>query len=115
MSIELPKENYFQKEKKQKKKEKHYITRITKKKKNMTSKVQQKKTTPTTNPIPYIGMNSTEEPKQMDSTAIESTTHTRTTCMEVKAAAAELIPHFDTIELKENLVSTKFSSVVRIV
>ena len=82
---------------------------------NMTSKVQQKKTTPTTNPIPHIGMNSTEEPKQMDSTAIESTTHTRTTCMEVKAAAAELIPHFDTIELKENLVSTKFSSVVRIV
>ena len=84
----------------------------------MTSKVQQKKTTPTTNPIPYIGMNSTEEPKQMDSTAIESTTHTRTTCMEVKADAGaddRSIPHFDTIELKENLVSTKFSSVVRIV
>ena len=69
----------------------------------MTSIVQQTTTTTTTNPVPS-GMNSTvEEPKQMDSTAIDSTTHT----VEVDDNADDaLISHssFDTMELKENLL-----------
>ena len=86
----------------------------------MTSIVQQQNTTTTTtNPVPS-GMNSTvEEPKQMDSTTIDSTTHT----VEVDDNADDaLISHssFDTMELKENLLrgivsTTKFTSVVRIV